>query len=82
MCSADVRCDHREVTLLPSLRLDIIYIYLYTSAQVTNGVDDVSDDVEKTKLATVVWEGDSREVLKAFPQDVTQNLGFELWRLQ
>jgi phage-related protein len=82
VCSADVRCDHREVTLLPSLRLDIIYIYLYTSAQVTNGVDDVSDDVEKTKLATVVWEGDSREVLKAFPQDVTQNLGFELWRLQ
>ena len=32
--------------------------------------------------ATVVWEGDSREVLQAFPQGVRQNFGFELWRLQ
>jgi len=42
----------------------------------------VSGEAEKTKLATVVWEGDSREVLKAFPEQVTQNLGFELWLLQ
>lgn len=42
----------------------------------------MSDGAEKTKLATVVWEGDSREVLKAFPEQVTQNLGFELWLLQ
>ena len=42
----------------------------------------MSDETEKTKLATVVWEGDSREVLRAFPEEVTQNLGFELWQLQ
>ena len=42
----------------------------------------VSDETEKTGLATVVWEGDSREVLKGFPDDVKQNFGFELWQLQ
>ena len=55
---------------------------MYTSSQVTAIVAHVSDEAEKTKLATVVWEGDSREVLKAFPEEVTQNLGFELWQLQ
>jgi phage-related protein len=34
------------------------------------------------KLATVVWEGDSREVLQSFPEGVRQNFGFELWQLQ
>jgi phage-related protein len=34
------------------------------------------------KYATVVWEGDSREVLQSFPDDVRQNLGFQLWQLQ
>lgn len=34
------------------------------------------------KYATVVWEGDSKEVLQAFPKAARQNLGFELWRLQ
>ena len=34
------------------------------------------------EYATVVWEGDSREVLQSFPQGVRQNFGFELWRLQ
>jgi phage-related protein len=42
----------------------------------------VSDRTGKAKLATIVWEGDSREILKAFPAEVTQNLGFELWQLQ
>lgn len=42
----------------------------------------VSDESENPKLATVVWEGDSRDVLKAFPEDVKQNFGFELWQLQ
>ena len=37
---------------------------------------------EKTKLASVAWEGDSREVLKAFPEEVRENFGFELWQLQ
>lgn len=55
---------------------------MYASKQFTVIVAPVSDGAEKTKLATVVWEGDSREVLKAFPEQVTQNLGFELWLLQ
>jgi phage-related protein len=42
----------------------------------------VSEDTDQPRLAAVAWEGDSREVLKAFPEKVTQNLGFELWRLQ
>ena len=66
----------------PCFHLDKIYIYLYTSNQLTAIIAHVSDETEKTKLATVVWEGDSREALKAFPEEVTQNLGFELWQLQ
>lgn len=42
----------------------------------------VSDEAGKPNYATVVWEGDSREILSAFPEGVKQNLGFELWRLQ
>jgi phage-related protein len=34
------------------------------------------------KYASVAWEGDSKEVLQAFPQEVKQNFGFELWQLQ
>ncbi|HEX2775641.1 MAG TPA: type II toxin-antitoxin system RelE/ParE family toxin [Candidatus Acidoferrales bacterium] len=37
---------------------------------------------ETPKYATVVWEGDAREVLQAFPGEVRQNFGFELWQLQ
>jgi hypothetical protein len=39
----------------------------------------VTDEAKKPKLAAIVWEGDSRKVLKAFSEEVTQNLGFELW---
>ncbi len=42
----------------------------------------MSDQAETRKYATVVWEGDSREVLQAFPTHVRQNFGFELWQLQ
>jgi phage-related protein len=45
-------------------------------------VDSVSDETERAKFATVVWEGDAREILRGFPEEVTQNLGFELWQLQ
>jgi phage-related protein len=34
------------------------------------------------KYAIVAWEGDSREVLQSFPEDVRHNFGFELWQLQ
>lgn len=33
-------------------------------------------------LAGVAWEGNSREILRAFPDDVRENLGFQLWQLQ
>ena len=43
----------------------------------------VSDEGEdRRRYATVVWEGDSREVLHSFPDAARQNLGFDLWRLQ
>jgi len=42
----------------------------------------VSGQAEEPKHAVIVWEGDSREVLSAFPEGVKQNLGFELWQLQ
>ena len=42
----------------------------------------MSYQVEGLPYATVVWEGDSREVLQAFPEEVRQNLGFQLWQLQ
>ena len=37
---------------------------------------------ETPKYAVVIWEGDSKEVLQTFPEDVKQNFGFELWQLQ
>ena len=40
------------------------------------------DADEKPELASIAWEGDSREVLKAFPEAVRENFGFELWQLQ
>ena len=42
----------------------------------------MSDEAEKPLYATLVWEGDSREALIAFPESVRQNLGFQLWQLQ
>jgi phage-related protein len=42
----------------------------------------VRGEDEKPKLASVAWEGDSREVLRAFPEGVRENFGFELWQLQ
>ena len=34
------------------------------------------------EYATVVWEGNTREILQSFPDAARQNLGFELWQLQ
>jgi phage-related protein len=42
----------------------------------------VSDQGGEPKHAVIVWEGDSKDVLSAFPEGVKQNLGFELWQLQ
>lgn len=42
----------------------------------------MSHEPEKPKHATIAWEGNSREVLRAFPNEVKQNLGFQLWQLQ
>jgi len=42
----------------------------------------VNDRAEIPRNAAVAWEGDSREVLQSFPEDVRQNFGFELWQLQ
>lgn len=42
----------------------------------------MSDETEESRLAQIAWEGNSREVLKGFPEGVRQNFGFELWQLQ
>jgi phage-related protein len=34
------------------------------------------------RLAEIFWEGDSREVLASFPDDVRGSLGFALYELQ
>ena len=59
-----------------------IYIQLYIELDCGVIVVPVSGEAEKFKYVTVAWEGDSREVLKAFPEDVQRNLGFQLWQLQ
>jgi phage-related protein len=55
---------------------------MYIDCGFTAIVALVSDQAEKPEYGTVVWEGDSREVLQDFPEDVRQNLGFQLWQLQ
>lgn len=42
----------------------------------------MSVESERPKLAEIVWEGDSKKVLRSFPEAVIQNFGFELWQLQ
>ncbi len=42
----------------------------------------MSDPTEIPHHAAVAWEGDSREILQSFPDEVRQNFGFELWQLQ
>jgi len=59
-----------------------IYIKVYIGLGCRAIVAVVSDQAERPKYATVVCHGDSREILQAFPDDVRQNLGFQLWQLQ
>ena len=42
----------------------------------------MSDEAGRPRYATVVWEGNSKEVLRSFPDGVRQNFGFALWQLQ
>jgi phage-related protein len=42
----------------------------------------VNGETGKSDLATIAWEGDSREILQAFPEGAQHNLGFQLWQLQ
>lgn len=39
-------------------------------------------DEEKPRLAEIHWEGDCREVLSAFPEDIRADFGFALFQLQ
>lgn len=39
-------------------------------------------DASFRKDALIAWEGDSKEVISSFPEDVRQNLGFQLRLLQ
>ncbi len=44
--------------------------------------DKLASDSPAPRLAEVVWLGDSREVLRAFPSGVQQDLGYALYRVQ
>ena len=44
--------------------------------------DKLSSDPPIPRLAEVVWLGDSRDVLRAFPVGVQQDLGYALYRVQ
>ena len=39
-------------------------------------------ETDERKYALVAWEGRSKETLQSFPDQVKQNLGFQLWQLQ
>jgi phage-related protein len=45
-------------------------------------VKSMSDERKRRELATIAWEGDSREVLRDFPEGAKEALGFQLWQLQ
>jgi phage-related protein len=42
----------------------------------------VSAEHAHPKLAEIHWEGDSREILRSFPDDIRASLGFALYELQ
>jgi phage-related protein len=42
----------------------------------------VAKDKEDFEPARICWEGNSKEVLAAFPDSVRADLGFSLWQLQ
>lgn len=66
----------------PVVRLDKVYNLLYIYLDLDVIFLPMGDEAERPKEAVVFWEGDSREVLRGFPDDVKQNLGFQLRQLQ
>ena len=72
----------RRIRPTPSLPWPWIYIQLYIELDFGVIVVPVNGEAGKFKYVPVAWEGDSREILKAFPEDVQRNLGFQLWQLQ
>jgi phage-related protein len=54
---------------------------LYISVDGSVKIGSVGDEAEMLN-AFVAWEGDSREVLISFPDNVKHNFGFYLWQLQ
>ena len=44
--------------------------------------DDFSDPADSQKLVPVVFQGDSRRALRAFPGSIQGDLGYALYRLQ
>lgn len=52
---------------------------LYTKKQY---LDKLASETKTPSLAEVVWLGDSREVLRAFPKGPQQDLGYALYQVQ
>ena len=37
---------------------------------------------KEQQVAAVAWEGDSREVVRTFPDGIKEELGLDIWRMQ
>lgn|SRR5208282_1666019 len=69
--------------LSPQFSLDRdIHLVVYLNLGFPDIFAFVSDLAETPGHAAVAWEGDSKETLQSFPEDVRQNFGFQLWQLQ
>lgn len=52
---------------------------MYTNNKIS---DDFSDPAAAAKLLPVIFQGDSKRVLQSFPDEVRNDLGYALYRLQ
>ena len=55
------------------------YLYIYV---IPDTLFRVGEPASKPKEAAIAWEGDSKEIISAFPLAVKENLGFQLRQLQ
>jgi phage-related protein len=60
-------------------RFDRYTTFVYTSNKIS---DDFSDPAAAAKLLPVIFQGDSKRVLHGFPDEVKNDLGYALYRLQ
>ena len=70
--------DSLSVCTYCGIRFNVYKIPYFGIIVISDGLSKKTDN----KDAEVVWEGDSLEVIRAFPDEVRGDLGAELRRLQ